>query len=84
MENNKPIFSRSVGQLRLSVWENLAEGGIPWWNCAITRRWKDSATGEWREAGTLNGLGDLAQAAEAVRLAQNFIVRRQDELLVSE
>jgi hypothetical protein len=84
MENNKPIFSRSIGHLKISIWENLAEGGAQWWNVSLVRRWKDTATGEYRESGTLNGIGDLALALQAVRLAQRFIVRRQDELLVSE
>ena len=85
MESNKPCYEKRIGSIRLAIWENAADGknadnGTPviWHNAAITRRWRD-ATGEWKESTTFNGLGDLAQVATAVWLAQDWIRRRQDE-----
>jgi hypothetical protein len=84
MEKNRPCYEKRIGVVRLAIWENTADSkggdnGAPvlWHNVAITRRYKD-ASGEWKESTTFNGLGDLAQVATAVWLAQDWIRRRQD------
>jgi hypothetical protein len=84
MEKNKPCYEKRIGSIRLAIWENFGDSkngdnGMPvaWHNVAITRRWRDPS-GEWKESTTFNGLGDLAQVATAVWLAQDWIRRRQD------
>jgi hypothetical protein len=76
MEKNRPVFTKNLGFIRLAIWENINDGA-KWHNVAITRRYKDGTT--WKEAPTFNGLGDLAQVAAAVALAQDWIKRREEE-----
>lgn len=79
MEKSRPCFEKRVGSIRIAVWENTSESnGTPkkWHNVAITRRYKDG--NDWKDAPTLNGLGDLAQAALAVQLAIDWINQRQE------
>jgi hypothetical protein len=76
MDKNRPVFSKRLGFICVSVWENVNDG-VTWHNVSITRRYKDGTT--WKEAPTFNGLGDLAQVAAAVALAQDWIARRQEE-----
>lgn len=79
MEKSRPCFEKRVGSIRVAVWENTSESnGTPkkWHNAAITRRYRDG--NDWKDAPTLNGLGDLAQAALAVQLAIDWINQRQE------
>jgi hypothetical protein len=83
MEKQRPCYEKRVGNIRVAIWENVSEGAANgnatsrhWHNIAVTRRYK--AGTEWKEAPTLNGLGDLAQAALALRLAEEWIVQRQE------
>ncbi len=75
--NNKPAFDRRLGHIRVAVWENQSNG-TTWHNIAITRRWKEGDA--WRESPTFSGIGDLAQVAAAVRLAQEWVSTRLNEL----
>lgn len=65
-----PAFEARLNHIRVSVWENSANGKL-WLNTVITRRYKDGD--EWKDSNTFSGLGDLALVAEGVRLAQEFI-----------
>jgi len=83
MEKQRPCYEKRVGNIRVAIWENVSEGATNgnatarrWHNIAVTRRYK--AGTEWKEAPTLNGLGDLAQAALALQLAEEWIVQRQE------
>ncbi len=82
-KNNKPCYTKQVGNLRLAIWENANNDGKIWHTISLTRRFKGEGN-EWREAPTLNGLGDLAQASLAIRLAQKWLCQRQDELMSQE
>lgn len=84
MENKKntPLWEQRLNDIRVAVWENInPNDGVPWWNVSLTRRFKQN--GEYRDASTFNGLADLALAQEAVKLAQAFIIQRQQEISVS-
>jgi hypothetical protein len=79
MEKNRPCFEKRVGNIRVAVWENTNDSnGTPkrWHNVSIMRRYKDG--NDWKEVPTLNGLGDLAQAALAVQLAEEWIAQRTE------
>ena len=79
--NNRPAYEKRLGAIRVTVWENVNDGR-PWYNVAITRRYKDGD--QWRETATFNGLGDLAQVGAAVQLAQDWIQKRQDDVACDE
>jgi hypothetical protein len=81
-KDNKPAYSQKLGAIRLSIWENVTENGVAWHNTAITRSYKEGDS--WREATTFNGLGDLAQVAAAVGMAQEWIKSRQDQRAIQE
>ena len=70
-----PAFETRLNHIRVSVWENSANGKL-WQNTVITRRFKDGDI--YKDSNTFSGLGDLALVAEAVKLAQEFI--RSQEL----
>ena len=79
MEKNRPCYEKRIGSIRVAVWENINDSnGTPkrWHNVSLTRRYKDG--NDWKEAPTLNGLGDLAQAALALQLAIEWISQRQE------
>ena len=85
MEKQKPVYEKRVGNIRVAIWENVSEANADsngntsprrWHNVALTRRYKVGS--EWREAPTLNGLGDLAQATLALWMAEQWINQRQD------
>jgi hypothetical protein len=83
MEKQRPCYEKRVGNIRVAIWENVSEGTAngnattrQWHNIALTRRYKVGT--EWKEASTLNGLGDLAQAAVALRLAEQWVAQRQE------
>ena len=88
MAKQRPVFSRRVGHIGVAIWENPIDdkngsgtGSKPpraWHNVAITRSYRDDK-GEWKEATTFNGLGDLAQVAVAVGIAQEWIRKRQED-----
>ncbi len=67
MKNEKPVFEARLNHIRVSVWENSSNGKT-WFNTVITRRWKDGD--DFKDSNSFSGLGDLALASEAVRLAQ--------------
>lgn len=79
MEKSRPCYDKRIGSIRVAIWENTSESnGAPkkWHNVSIIRRYKDG--NDWKESPTLNGLGDLAQAALAVQLAIEWISQRQE------
>lgn len=79
MEKSRPCYDKRIGSIRVAIWENTSESnGTPkkWHNVSIIRRYKDG--NDWKESPTLNGLGDLAQAALAVQLAIEWISQRQE------
>lgn len=88
MDKNRPCYEKRIGSIRVAIWENTNDGNgtsdtnttastpRKWHNVAITRRFKVGS--EWKEAPTLNGLGDLAQAALAVQLAIDWVRQRQE------
>jgi hypothetical protein len=81
-KNNKPAYEQRLGNIRVTVWENVSDKGAAWHNVAITRRYKEDDA--WKETATFNGLGDLAQVAAAVGLAQDWIKCRQDQRALQE
>ncbi len=74
METNKPAYEKRLGSVRLAIWEN-SSNGKPWFNVAITRRYKDGD--DWKDATTFNGLGDLALVSEAVNMAKTWVAERE-------
>ncbi len=80
-KNNRPNYEQRLGAIRVAIWENVTDDK-PWYNVAITRRYKDGE--QWRDSATFNGLGDLAQVAAAVGLAQDWIRKRHDETQYQE
>ncbi|MGD0519189.1 MAG: hypothetical protein ABSA26_16760 [Thermoguttaceae bacterium] len=89
MEKQRPCYEKRVGNIRVAIWENASEGTVNgnattrcWYNVALTRRYKVGT--EWKEAPTLNGLGDIAQAALALRLAEAWIAQRQESIPACE
>ena len=92
MESNKPSYEKRLGHIRLAIWENITEksaeaktvdnksfgngGARIWHNVSITRTYVSD--GQYKEASTYNGLGDLALVAECVQLARAWILARQD------
>ena len=75
---NRPCFETRVGPLRVAIWENgTGKDKRPWFNTTVMRRY--SQNGEPRETPSLTGLGDLALAAEAIRVAQAWIRNREQE-----
>ena len=89
MEKQRPCYEKRVGNIRVAIWENVSEGtangnAAPrrWHNVALTRRYKVGT--EWKEAPTLNGLGDIAQASLALRLAEQWIAQRQESSVECE
>ncbi len=74
MKSEKPAFEARLNHIRVAVWENSSNGKA-WFNTVITRRFKDGD--EWKDSNSYSGLGDLALAAEGVRLAQDFIRSQQ-------
>ena len=75
MEKNKPSYEKRLGNVRVAIWENTTEEGKNWHNVAITRRYKQN--GDWKEAATFSGLGDLALVGECVDVAKSWIAARE-------
>jgi len=71
---NKPVYEKRIGGVRVAIWENQNGSGI-WHNVSIMRHYKDGE--DWKEASTYNGLGDLALVREAVEVARDWIRRRE-------
>jgi hypothetical protein len=69
-EKPTPAFEARLNHIRVSVWAN-SNNGKAWFNTVVTRRYRDGD--EWKDSNSFSGLGDLALAAEGVRLAQDFI-----------
>jgi len=51
MENNKPIRSPRLGQVKLVVWENTKDG-ITTKSYNPEKNYKDKVTGEWKKTDT--------------------------------
>lgn len=77
-----PAYSKSIGHLRLTVWENEGKGGAVWFNTQIVRRFKDGDV--WKDSTHFSGIGDLALLGEAVELAKRFIAGRENALATTE
>lgn len=76
MTDNKPVFEKRLGQVRLAIWENATDDPKKkWHNVSITRRYKQND--DWKETSTFNGLGDLALLGECVNLAKDWIALRE-------
>ena len=74
-EGNKPVFERTLGQVRIAIWEQVGETGKPWHNVRLTRRFKQGD--QWKETPTFNGSADLALVSECVQMAKCWIEKRQ-------
>ena len=79
MKNNKPVFEKRLGHIRVAIWENTTEEGRRWHTVAITRRYRHESDKTWRNATTFTGLADLALVGECVALAKGWIARREEE-----
>lgn len=73
---NVPAYAINVGHIHLSIWENTSDSGKTWFNTQIVRRYRDGD--QWKDSGSLSGLGDLALAAEAIKLAQKYVTGREN------
>jgi len=74
-EKKAPVYVvPSDGPVRVKVWENLSSEGRPFYNVTIGRIYTDSATGEIREAKSLNSrdidalLYQLPEAKRAIHM----------------
>lgn len=71
-----PVYDVKAGNIRLAVWENFTDGK-PWYNCTVSRRYKDGD--DWKDANTYTGIGDLAAVKQAVALAIQWIADREKQ-----
>ena len=72
-----PIFMKRVGAVKLSLFENVAEGGQVFSNLALVRRYRAADT-TWHDSNVLNGVVDAVSAAECLRCALEFMHRREE------
>lgn len=80
MEKQRPCYDRRIGNIRVAIWENSSDNNgtlKKWHNVSLTRRYMDGEK-NWKDAPTLNGLGDLTQAMLALQLAIDWIKQRQE------
>lgn len=68
---NKPIKKIRYGAVVASIWANHSEKST-FYNVTLSRTYRDKATDEFRDTGSLSGT-DLLVAAEALREAYRFI-----------
>ncbi len=71
-----PVYAINVGHIHLAVFENRSDSGRTWFNSHIVRRYKDGD--QWKDSTSFSGLGDLALAAEAIKLAQKYVTGREN------
>jgi hypothetical protein len=76
-EKTQPAYETRLNHIRLTVWENTTNDGKRWFNSSVTRRYQEG--NDWKDSTTFNGLADLVLVAEAIRLAQEFIRRAEQE-----
>ena len=76
-KQDRPVFEKRLGHIRVTVWQNLAEGGRKWYSVVPSRRYRDGD--EWKEAFSFNGLSDLAILKEAISLAGQWLANQSDE-----
>lgn len=76
MKSDRPVFTRRLNGLRVTVWENETDGTV-WYSSVFTRHYREGE--KWRDVTSFNGLGDLALLAEAVELAKDFIRKKEAE-----
>jgi len=86
MEKKEPVFEKRLGNIRVAIWENEANGATgkasqKWHNVSITRRYQVGE--EWKEASTFAGLRDLALVSECIGIAKTWIGQRQEEIQAS-
>jgi hypothetical protein len=80
-EKSKPVYDKRLGNIRLAIWENNTNGKT-WFNVAVTRRYREGE--EWKDATSFSGLADLAVVQQAVSLAMDWIVVREDDVQTGE
>ena len=73
---NRPAYSKRIGNVRVTVWENDNEGQT-YFNSSLVRRYRDGE--DWKETNNLNGLADVTAALFALNAAAAFISSREDE-----
>ncbi|HMP80307.1 MAG TPA: hypothetical protein PKD54_12710 [Pirellulaceae bacterium] len=73
---NRPAYAKRVGNIRVTVWENVNDGQT-FFNTSVVRRYKDGE--DWKETSTFNGLSDISAALFALNAAANYISQREDE-----
>jgi hypothetical protein len=76
MAKEHPALSTRLNGLRVTVWENETDGQV-WYSAVFTRHYREGE--KWRDVTSFNGLGDLALLEEGVRLAKDFIRRKEQE-----
>lgn len=69
-ENNRPIKTFRVGNIKAAIWENRSESDRTYHSVALTRSYKEGE--EWRES-TVFGRDDLPRLELATRSAFEFI-----------
>ncbi|HZZ26703.1 MAG TPA: hypothetical protein VFE46_01745 [Pirellulales bacterium] len=74
---DRPIHERRLGHIRVTCWQNFAEGGRKWYTIVPSRRYRDGD--QWKEAFSFNGLADMAILMEAIRLVADWLAQHEDE-----
>jgi len=74
-ENQMPVFATQIGSVRVAIWRQTKRDGKPFFTTSVVRRFR-TEEGEWRDSQSFAGLGDLAMAAEGIRVAREWLTRR--------
>lgn len=64
----KPVYTLRKGAVQLAAWEKVGEDGRKGYSVKLNRRYKDKATGEWKDSPFFFD-NDLLVAAELLREA---------------
>lgn len=75
-KENGPVYSKRIGLVRVSIFENAHEGRT-YHNVTVSRRYRDGD--EWKDTNSLNGLADVACLKEALQHATAWLNARDDE-----
>ena len=74
---NAPIYSKQLGQVKASTFENEKDGKF-FFNVQINRRYR-SADGEWHDSNVLNGESDVTHLIEILHCVQRDLQKRTTE-----
>lgn len=77
-EKNRPVYAKTLGHVRLSVFRNTYEGKT-YHNTTIVRRYKD-AEGNWRDSNSFNGVVDLAALSEGIEQVKRWLSDHEDRV----